>query len=57
MFTTDPVSCPLLTPVRHKLFSSVTNMMYDICVSHSLPPWHLQALVEMPTLALALKKS
>lgn len=57
LFTTDPVPCLLLTPGRHKLFSSVTNMMCDICVSHSLPPWHLQALVEMPTLALALKKS
>ena len=56
-FTTNPAPCLLSMPVRHNLFSTVTNMMCDICVSHSLPPWHLQALVEMPTLPLALKKS
>lgn len=53
----QPAPCLLSTPVRHNLFSTVTNMMCDICVSRSLPPWHLQALVEMPTLPLALKKS
>lgn len=45
------------TPVRHDIFSTVTNMTCDIHMSHLLTPWRSQAQADRPTLSLTLKKS